>query len=95
MEIPIIVYTYKDVVVKYEESEVFGDIDDIIDKYTLPFDTLYQEQKEEEEKENQETMMNTPSMPVQSILPSLNLTPSRLEVPQLTEVELAYSDFPE
>jgi hypothetical protein len=41
VEIPILIYKYKEMVVKYEESDLFNNIDDIIHRYSQPYEEIY------------------------------------------------------
>ncbi len=94
------VYKLKEVVVRCEESQLlsqFGNIDDIITRYSKPYEDLYESRHDEDPKisESCVTPVGTPltSSPMPEPSPSM-LMQSTLEKQQ-TEVELAYSDFPD
>lgn len=80
-------------VIKYEESDLFHNIDEIITKYSKPYEDIY-----ENNKESSDSIVATPATiphtPLQSKGPVSGLS-QNMENHQLTEIELAYSDFPE
>jgi hypothetical protein len=53
VEIPILVYKFKEVLIKYEESDLkFNNIDDIIDKYSRNYDQLYRQSRNRDSRDS-------------------------------------------
>lgn len=94
VEVPVLIYKLKEMVIKYQESDLCNNIDDIITKFSKPYEEIYENGKWSEDDDHlaHET---TPHTPAQSNSPTSILTPSSLDRPMTTEIELAYSDFPE
>jgi hypothetical protein len=46
VEVPVIIYKIKEMVIKYEESDLFHNIDEIITKYSKPYEDIYENNKE-------------------------------------------------
>jgi hypothetical protein len=69
---------------------VNNNIDDIINHYSMPYEEIYS--MAVEEGKGREVVNTIPQTPMPSSLPSVVFG---MEQPNGTEIELAYSDFPE
>ena len=48
VEVPILVYKVKDMILRCEESDLCGNMDDIINKYSMPYEDIYSQASEKQ-----------------------------------------------